>query len=186
MRQIQVEVLPDAAEGLLHDLRFAGETAEAKLERIRAEISKLKADALVVSDPHAVSWLLNIRGSDVPHTPIVLAFALVPREGRPALYVDGRKLGNDVRHCLEEIADVRASAEFERDLAAFGSSARPFYGTAKVLGPYAFESGLFVQPDALRGDPPLNFIFNLRTGGQILERNIDLAGRHSFLPFDAL
>jgi Xaa-Pro aminopeptidase len=60
----------------------------------------------------------------VPHTPVALAFALVPREGRPALYVDGRKLGNDVRHRLEELADVRANTEFERDLAALGSERR--------------------------------------------------------------
>jgi Xaa-Pro aminopeptidase len=117
---------PPAPTGavVLHDLRYAGEGAEEKLVRVRAAIEKLSADALVVSDPHAVSWLFNIRSSDVPHTPVALAFALVPREGRPALYVDGRKLGNDVRHRLEELADVRASAEFERDLAALGSEQR--------------------------------------------------------------
>jgi Xaa-Pro aminopeptidase len=109
---------------VLHDLRYAGECAEEKLTRVRGALEKISADTLVVGDPHAVSWLFNIRGSDVPHTPVVLAFALVPREGRPALYVDGRKLGNDVRHRLEEIADVRATAEFERDLAALGSEQR--------------------------------------------------------------
>jgi Xaa-Pro aminopeptidase len=109
---------------VLHDLRYAGESAEQKLASVRGAIEKASADTLVVGDPHAVSWLFNIRGSDIAHTPVVLAFALVPREGRPALYVDGRKLGNDVRHRLEEIADVRASAEFERDLAALGSARR--------------------------------------------------------------
>ena len=78
----------------------------------------------MVSDPHAVSWLFNIRGSDIPHTPVVLAFAMVPKEGRPALYVDGRKLGDDVRHRLEELAEVRAPADFERDLAVLGSEQR--------------------------------------------------------------
>src|SRR6266702_1213465 len=46
--------------------------------RIRAEIAKLKADALVVSDPHAVAWSFNIRGSDLHHTPLPLSFAIVP------------------------------------------------------------------------------------------------------------
>ena len=78
--------------------------------RIRDEIGKLRADALVVSDPQAVAWTFNIRGADVPHTPLALAFAIVPMEGRPALYVDGRKLDNDVRHALEELADVRTPA----------------------------------------------------------------------------
>jgi Xaa-Pro aminopeptidase len=106
----------------LHDLRFAGEAAEAKLEQIRAEISKLKADALVVSDPHALAWTFNIRGADVPHTPLVLGYAIIPQEGRPAIYVDGRKLNNTLRAALEALADVRAPEDFTRDLAALGSA----------------------------------------------------------------
>jgi Xaa-Pro aminopeptidase len=106
----------------LHDVAFAGEEAITKLSRIRPEIGKLKADALVVSDPHCVAWTFNIRGSDVPHTPLPLAFAIIPREGRPALYVDGRKLANDVRHGLEALADVREPSGFAADLAALGAA----------------------------------------------------------------
>jgi Xaa-Pro aminopeptidase len=104
----------------LHDLRFAGEASDAKLARIRAEVTKLRADALVVSDPHAVAWTFNIRGSDVAHTPLPLAFAIVPREGRPALYVDGRKLSNEVRSALEALANVREPADFVHALGALG------------------------------------------------------------------
>jgi Xaa-Pro aminopeptidase len=113
---------PPLGAVVLHDMRYAGETAEAKLAHVRAEIDKAHADTLVVSDPHAVSWLFNIRGSDVPHTPVALAFATVPKQGRPALYIDGRKVGNDVRHALEEIAEVRPPEDFERDLAALGKA----------------------------------------------------------------
>ncbi|HEY3640893.1 MAG TPA: aminopeptidase P family protein [Xanthobacteraceae bacterium] len=108
----------------LHDVAFAGEEAITKLARIRPEIGKLKADALVISDPHCVAWTFNIRGSDVPHTPLPLAFAIIPREGRPALYVDGRKLANDVRHSLEALADVREPADLARDLAALGQAGK--------------------------------------------------------------
>ena len=48
----------------------------------------------------------------------------MPKEGRPALYVDLRKLGNDMRSRLEEIAEVRANAAFERDLAELGKEHR--------------------------------------------------------------
>ena len=106
----------------LHDLRFAGEAAEEKLARIRAELAKLRADALVVSDPHAVAWAFNIRGADVAHTPLPLAFAVVPQAGRPALFVDGRKLSNDVRDRLEGLADVREPADFVQALAALGQA----------------------------------------------------------------
>jgi Xaa-Pro aminopeptidase len=104
----------------LHDVRFGGEAAEDKLARIRAEVAKLRADALVVSDPHAVAWAFNIRGADVAHTPLPLAFAVVPQAERPSLYVDGRKLSNDVRNRLEALADVREPSDFVGALGALG------------------------------------------------------------------
>jgi Xaa-Pro aminopeptidase len=102
----------------LRDITLAGESAADKLTRIRAELAKLRADALMVSDPQNVAWAFNIRGSDIAHTPLALAFALVPREGRPRLYVDGHKLDNNVRHTLEAIADVREPDALEADLRA--------------------------------------------------------------------
>jgi Xaa-Pro aminopeptidase len=115
---------PPLGPVLLHDVRFAGEEATTKLSRLRPEIGKLKTDALVISDPHAVAWTFNIRGSDVAHTPLPLAFAIVPREGRPSLYLDGRKLSNEVRHQLETLADVRESSDFPHDVAALGKAGK--------------------------------------------------------------
>jgi len=113
---------PPLGAVMLHDLRFAGEAEEDKLARIRAELVKLRADALVVSDPHAVAWAFNIRGADVAHTPLPLAFAVIPQAGRPALFVDGRKLSNDVRDRLEGLADIREPADFVQALAALGQA----------------------------------------------------------------
>ncbi|HEY6860111.1 MAG TPA: aminopeptidase P family protein [Pseudolabrys sp.] len=110
---------PPAGAVTLRELKLAGEAATDKLKRIRAELTKLRTDALLVSDPQNVAWALNIRGADVPHTPLALAFALVPREGRPSLYVEATKLNNNVRHALEEFTDVRAPDDLARDLDKF-------------------------------------------------------------------
>ena len=107
---------PPSGAVSLRDLKLAGESATEKLTRIHAEIGKLRADTLVVSDPQNVAWTFNIRGADVAHTPLALAFATVPREGRPVLYVDGGKLDNKTRHALEELADVRDPGDLVRDL----------------------------------------------------------------------
>jgi Xaa-Pro aminopeptidase len=90
----------------VHGLPFAGEAEAAKLERIRDEIDRLGVDALVLSDSHAVAWTFNIRGADVSHTPLPLSYALVPREGRPTVFIDHRKLSNLTRDHLEQSADV--------------------------------------------------------------------------------
>jgi Xaa-Pro aminopeptidase len=104
----------------LHDPRFAGEAAGEKLARVRAELAKLRADALIVSDPHAVAWAFNIRGADVAHTPLPLALAIIPRAGRPSLYIDGRKLSNELRNYLEGLADLREPSDFPTALADLG------------------------------------------------------------------
>ncbi len=98
---------PPAGMAVLHDVKFAGEAAADKIKRVQAELTKSKSDMLLISDPQAVAWTFNIRGSDIPHVPIALAYAMVPRDGRPSLYIDARKLDNTTRHALEGIAGIR-------------------------------------------------------------------------------
>jgi Xaa-Pro aminopeptidase len=94
----------------IHGAPYAGESEAGKLARIRAEIARLGADALVLSDSHAVAWTFNIRGADVSHTPLPLSYALVPQDGRPTIFIDHRKLSNSVRDHLEQSADVAEPA----------------------------------------------------------------------------
>jgi Xaa-Pro aminopeptidase len=108
---------PPRAPVVLHDLRYAGESAEAKLARIRAELAKQKLDAVVLSDLAAVAWTFNIRGGDIAHSPLVLARAIVPREGKPLLFVDARKLSNEVRAALADLAELH-ERDFQDALAA--------------------------------------------------------------------
>ena len=115
---------PPLGKVTLHDIRYAGEDAAGKLERIRAEIGQLRADALVISDAHNVDWAFNIRGADVAHTPLALAYAIVPKDGRAFLYIDPRKLDNEVRDRLETLADVKEPAAFTADLAALAAGGR--------------------------------------------------------------
>ncbi len=89
----------------VHEQHCAGRSAGDK----RAEIAgKLAADgygACVLSAPDSIAWLLNIRGADVPHTPLALAFAILHADRHVDLFIDKRKLtpalvahlGNEVR-----------------------------------------------------------------------------------------
>ena len=108
---------PPSGKVVLRDIALAGESASDKLKRVRAELDKAKVDALVMSDPQNVAWTFNIRGSDIAHTPLALAFALIPREGRPRLYVEPGKLDNTTRAALEDIADIRTPDDLTHDLA---------------------------------------------------------------------
>ncbi len=97
---------PPLAAISLHDVGFAGVSAASKLAAIADEIAKARADALIVSDPHNIAWAFNIRGADVPHTPLPLAFSIIPKQGRPQLFVDERKLSSVVRDRLGKLTEI--------------------------------------------------------------------------------
>jgi Xaa-Pro aminopeptidase len=101
----------------IHPAQLAGESEADKLARIRSEIARLKVDALVLSDSHAVAWTFNIRGADVAHTPLPLSYALVPKDGRVTIFIDHRKLSNSVRDHLEKNATVEEPAALMGQLA---------------------------------------------------------------------
>lgn len=101
-----------------HPLRLAGEPAPQKLARIAKALGK--ADALLVSDPHAVAWAFNIRGKDVAHTPLPLCFALIPADGLPRLYIAPAKLDDDLGAYLSGLATLAEPDSLEADLVAFG------------------------------------------------------------------
>jgi Xaa-Pro aminopeptidase len=107
---------PPAGPVMLRDIKFAGESAADKLRRIRAELVKSRADLLVVSDPQNVAWAFNIRGSDVAHTPLALAFAIIGRDGKAALYVEPGKVDAAVRAALADLADIRAPDDLGQDI----------------------------------------------------------------------
>jgi Xaa-Pro aminopeptidase len=75
-----------------HDERFAGESSQSKRIRIGRGLSEEGAAAAVLTMPESVAWLLNIRGGDVPHTPLPLSFAILRRDGSVTLFIDRRKL----------------------------------------------------------------------------------------------
>ncbi|MCA0399528.1 MAG: aminopeptidase P family protein [Proteobacteria bacterium] len=84
----------------------AGESAEAKIRRLQEKMAELKLDSLVVSECPSVNWLFNFRAGDVPHLPILRAFALVPREGKPVLFVDAKRLAPDLARRLARSVEI--------------------------------------------------------------------------------
>jgi Xaa-Pro aminopeptidase len=83
---------PPLAPVVPHDLKFAGEGAETKRRRVATSLAESKADAVAVTAPDSIAWLLNIRGGDVPHTPLPLSFAVLHRDESVDLFIDPRKL----------------------------------------------------------------------------------------------
>ncbi len=105
-----------------HRADYAGEDAASKLARIRKALADAKVDALVVSDPHALAWTFNIRGGDVEHTPLPLGYAVVPREGRPTVFLAPEKITNEAGDAIGAVGEIASPADLEAQLRKLGAA----------------------------------------------------------------
>ena len=101
-----------------HPLKFAGRSAEAKISEVQALLKDEKADAVLLTMLDSIAWLFNIRGSDIGHIPVALAFAIVPAKGRPTLFIDPAKVGGNLRGQLNAFTDIAKPAALEKKLKA--------------------------------------------------------------------
>ena len=143
---------PPLGEISLQPLDHAGEDAAGKIARMAGLLAGRKIDALVTGQADAIAWLFNIRGRDVAHNPVSLSLAILPREGRPRLFVDGRKLSNSVRASLVDTIDIHEPAEFEAALAALGKAGAKILidpqATASAIGTCLTVAGAALVEDA--------------------------------------
>ncbi|HEY0274919.1 MAG TPA: aminopeptidase family protein P, partial [Paenirhodobacter sp.] len=108
---------PTAAPARLHPIDFAGEPAASKRTRIGADIAGAGAVCAVLTLPDSISWLLNIRGADVPRNPVVQAFAVLHDTGHVALFANPAKFGTEVLAALGPDVDLLPIDTFAEALA---------------------------------------------------------------------
>jgi Xaa-Pro aminopeptidase len=113
---------PPTAPVRAHPAAFAGETSVSKLARIQKALTEAKVDALVVSDPHALAWVFNIRGGDVEHTPLPLGYSIVPREGRPTIFLAPEKITNEAGDAIGAVGEIAPPAELDKQIAKLGAA----------------------------------------------------------------
>ncbi|HLY56213.1 MAG TPA: aminopeptidase family protein P, partial [Stellaceae bacterium] len=111
-----------------HPIEFSGKSATDKRQEIAATLTAAKRDAVVVTAPDSIAWLLNIRGADVAHTPLPLGRALLDQEGQVELFIDRRKLAPGIEAHLGNQVAVH-------DPDAFGPSLDRFAGKTVQLDP---------------------------------------------------
>ena len=56
---------------------YAGKPAAEKIADVRGKMQELKADVYCLTSLDDIAWLLNIRGKDLPHTPVVFGFVIL-------------------------------------------------------------------------------------------------------------
>ncbi|MGK3187784.1 aminopeptidase P family protein [Enterobacter soli] len=85
---------PAAPAGLIREMpiEVSGESSADKRQRAAKILAENNADYLAITLPDNIAWLLNVRGSDIPTSPVPLSFALLNRDGAVEWFVNDNKL----------------------------------------------------------------------------------------------
>jgi Xaa-Pro aminopeptidase len=104
---------PSKARLIVQPDEYAGKGSAEKRHDMADWLAKEGADAAVLAALDSIAWTFNVRGQDVSHTPVALAFALVHSDGTADLFIEGEKVGDDVRAHLGNGVRLHERHEFE-------------------------------------------------------------------------
>jgi Xaa-Pro aminopeptidase len=85
-----------------HPIEFSGAVSADKRYGLSLVIDHHDADALIITKPEEICWLLNVRGGDVPNTPLALSYAVFHRDGGVDWYIDSLKITDGLRDFLKK------------------------------------------------------------------------------------
>lgn len=100
----------------------AGVVSFEKRRHFSMGLEEAQCGASVLSAPDSIAWLLNIRGSDVPNTPLALGYAIVHLSGDVDWFIDARKIPESTRKVLDSGISILPPADFADRLAALGKA----------------------------------------------------------------
>jgi len=82
-------------KAFLHPLKWAGLSRIQKFEQIRNELTKQKADTMIISALDDLGWIFNLRGSDVDYNPVVMGYGII-NLNYIQLFIDFAKLNDQL------------------------------------------------------------------------------------------
>lgn len=132
-----------------HDATYAGKGSLLKRQEVAQTLRDKNVNAAILTDPSSVAWLLNVRGNDVPHTPLPLSFAILRSDGTAEWYVDPRKVSKSLERHLGSDITVYHEKEFTTGLRRLGEA----------------KCRVMIDPDG----SSYSFVDQLRQSGAIIE-----------------
>ena len=127
---------PSDARLVVHEDRYAGQSAAEKRQAMADWLTEKKADGVVLSALDSIAWTFNIRGKDVSRTPVALAYAIVHADATTDLFVAPEKIDEAVVQHLGNAVRVRSRADFAgalRDMAGKTVAADPERAVAAIF-----------------------------------------------------
>ncbi|MDY7097656.1 MAG: aminopeptidase P family protein [Pseudomonadota bacterium] len=126
---------PSDAAALIHTEELAGKSSAEKRGEVADWLTKEGLDAAVIPALDSIAWLLNIRGSDVSHTPVALSYVVAHADGHAELFIAPDKVTPELTQHLGNAVTIRARDEFEGALKSLSGkrvSVDPEFGVVGI------------------------------------------------------
>lgn len=133
---------PSPALAAPYDEALAGRSSADKRARVADWLAKEGHDAVVIPALDSVAWLLNIRGSDVAHTPVALSYVIAHKDGSAELFIASEKVTPELTRHLGNAVTIRDRAAFE------GALGTDFVGKSVALDPDFAVAGIALALEA--------------------------------------
>ena len=92
---------------------ISGETTSKKINKIKKLLYNRKINYLYVSASENVNWLLNIRGKDLPNSPLVNCKLIISDKGKLYLFVNKKKINYLKKKIINNIQFCNSNDFFE-------------------------------------------------------------------------
>ena len=119
--------LPDSP-AFLHEIKYSGESVQSKIARLKAKLGVQAAGAYVMTALDDIAWLLNLRGNDVVHTPLNIAYSVLDAQTVHLFMGKGKLNENDARTLSQAGVVLYDYSDFEDFLMTLKSKTIIFNG----------------------------------------------------------
>ena len=96
-----------------HPISFAGVDSSKKLDDFIKILKKNNLDSYFLSSLDSIAWLLNLRGSDILHTPLAFAYLFLNVKNKPVLYLSINNLNLDLKLRLSNFLILKPITEID-------------------------------------------------------------------------
>jgi Xaa-Pro aminopeptidase len=118
-----------SSEAWDHPVRFSGKERSLKIAAVKEEMKRVGADLHLLTSVDDIMWLLNIRGGDLPYSPLCISFALIG-QSRIHWFVNEKKIPANI------------ASEFTR----LGIAIMSYDNTAGILSLFSEGSSIIITP----------------------------------------
>lgn len=141
---------PPLEPAVPHGLDHAGRSSAEKRHDIASILKQKCQNGVMLTDPASIAWLLNLRGGDVPFTPLALGFALLRDDESVTLFMDPRKITSETRQWLGNDVQIEPPASLAPALAELsGQTIRlDAGGSAAWFAQSLGQAGATISPGA--------------------------------------